>query len=84
MDRKESNASQLIVKIAVHILLSYIMPVIGAGFSIALLMDPEMRNYGKWVKTLAIISLVMQALLISGMLLGWLAWGLNPGETLVF
>ena len=62
------------VKLIIFILLSYIVPVIGIGFSIYLLMNATKNHYGTWVKRLAVLSLCIQLLPVLGVLIGMITW----------
>jgi len=62
------------LKMVIFILLSYLVPVVGIGFSLYILNDSDMKNYGSWVKPVATIALSIQTLFVSFGFLGWLAW----------
>ncbi|WP_407372078.1 hypothetical protein [Carnobacterium sp.] len=62
------------VKLIIFILLSYIVPVIGIGFSIYLLINATKNHYGVWVKRLAVLSLCIQLLPVLGVLVGMITW----------
>lgn len=62
------------VKIVIFILLSFVIPIVGIGFSLSILKNFKTKNYNSWVKTLAILSLSIQLLLILSATIGWLMW----------
>lgn len=74
LNKNEKKNEQESVKILTFILLSYISPIIGVGFSLYILNDSDMRNYSSWVKTLAILALVIQGLFVLFGILGWFMW----------
>lgn len=82
MEQKNMEDIQFLIKIGLLILLSYIIPILGIGFSIFILTRSELRNYGKWVKMLAVISLLLQIVMILGIALGVAAWMLDPVDTI--
>ena len=74
LDKTVKTIEEDSVKLIIFILLSYIVPVIGIGFSIYLLMNATKNNYGIWVKRLAVLSLCIQLLPVLGTLIGMITW----------
>lgn len=74
MNGKTRANEQDALKIVVFVLLSYVVPVAGLGFSLYILSDSEMRNYSSWVKPVALLSLVVQLVIIVSAILGWVVW----------
>lgn len=74
LDKTVKTIEEDSVKLIVFILLSYIVPVIGIGFSIYLLINATKNHYSMWVKRLAVLSLCIQLLPVLGVLLGWITW----------
>lgn len=66
-----------LTKIFIMLLLSYMVPIIGIGFSIYLLSTSKREHYDRWVKTIAIISLGIQLLLVFFLIIGLLTWYAN-------
>ncbi|MEY8292479.1 hypothetical protein AAK882_07520 [Carnobacteriaceae bacterium 52-44] len=59
------------MKVLVLLLLSYVVPIIGIGFSIYILSNTKLRNYGQWVFVLSMISLIIHLIVIVLALLGY-------------
>ena len=74
MNKNERVPENESVKIIIFILLSYVVPIVGIGFSIYILNNSKMKEYSSWVKTLAMLSLGIQLLLILFAVVGWLMW----------
>lgn len=74
MNKKNESYKNDSVKLITFILLSYIVPIIGIGFSLYILHDSDLENYGSWVKILAMIALCIQLLFILLGFLGWFVW----------
>ncbi|SEL13494.1 hypothetical protein SAMN04488700_0415 [Carnobacterium iners] len=70
MGKNKGSADQESVKVIIFVILSYIVPLIGIGFSIYILTNSNMKNYSSWIKPLALISLVTQILIILSAVLG--------------
>lgn len=74
--KKVNNKEQVdIIKEGIEVLtlllLSYIVPIIGIGFSVYILGKTRLKNYGRWVYVLSLISLIIQLLVIAFALLGY-------------
>lgn len=74
LDKTVKTIEEDSVKLIIFILLSYIVPVIGIGFSIYLLLNAAKNHYGMWVKILAVLSLCIQLLPVLGVLIGIITW----------
>lgn len=75
IEKKEKhNDVKEAAKILIILLLSYLVPVVGAGFSLYILSNKKMKNYARWVPVLSVISLIIQLLIILLMLIGYLMW----------
>lgn len=74
MNKKAERYEYDSLKMVIFILLSYLVPVVGIGFSLYILNDSDMKNYGSWVKPVAIIALSIQTLFVLFGFLGWLVW----------
>lgn len=74
MNKKAERYEYDSLKIFTFILLSYLVPVVGIGFSLYILNDSDMKNYGSWVKPVTIIALSIQMLFVLFGFLGWLVW----------
>jgi hypothetical protein len=48
-NKEQTNAAKEGMKVLVLLLLSYVVPIIGIGFSIYILSNTKLRNYGQWV-----------------------------------
>lgn len=74
MNKKTRENEQDSLKIVVFILLSYMVPVAGLGFSLYILSNSEMKNYSSWVKPVAMLSLGIQLVTVVSAIIGWSMW----------
>ena len=70
-NKEQTNAVKEGMKVLVLLLLSYVVPIIGIGFSICILSNTKLRNYGQWVFVLSMISLIIHLIVIVLALLGY-------------
>lgn len=70
-NKEQTNAAKEGMKVLVLLLLSYVVPIIGIGFSIYILSNTKLRNYGQWVFVLSMISLIIHLIVIVLALLGY-------------
>lgn len=70
-NKEQTNAVKEGMKVLVLLLLSYVVPIIGIGFSIYILSNTKFRNYGQWVFVLSMISLIIHLIVIVLALLGY-------------
>ena len=70
-NKEQTNAVKEGMKVLVLLLLSYVVPIIGIGFSIYILSNTKLRNYGQWVFVLSMISLIIHLIVIVLALLGY-------------
>lgn len=70
MKDNKVSMDQESVKVIIFIILSYIVPLVGIGFSLYILTHSNMKNYSGWIKPLALLSLVIQILTILSAIIG--------------
>lgn len=73
-EERETNES---LKLAILILLSYIVPVVGMAFSIYVLIHSKTHPVEKWIRKLAVISLIIQLLIVALGVAGLATWYTN-------
>lgn len=65
------------LKFAVLVLLSYVVPIIGIGFSAYILIYSKTHPVEIWIRKLAFIALIIQLLLVALGVVGWASWHFN-------
>lgn len=77
MKNGEKIEAQDLLKASISLLLSYLVPIIGIGFSIYILSISKREHYNSWIKIMAMLSFVIQLLIIFFLIIGWLTWTVN-------
>ncbi|PRY83112.1 hypothetical protein [Alkalibacterium olivapovliticus] len=77
MKSSENRFTSEDLKFSVLVLLSYIVPVVGIGFSSYVLIYSKTHPVDRWIRKLAVIALIMQLLMISLAAVGWAAWNFS-------
>ncbi|MCC5893997.1 MAG: hypothetical protein JJU16_00915 [Alkalibacterium sp.] len=77
MKNSENRFSSETLKLAVMVILSYLVPVFGMAFSAYVLIYSKTHRVERWLRKLAVVSLILQLLIVAMGVVGWATWVIN-------